>query len=70
MGLGQKTGVRVCYPRMELCTDNGAMIAYAGYCRMANAQLPSAFSAKAALVVERVGAGLEPDDFEAQKTRS
>ena len=47
VGLGQKTGVRVCYPRMELCTDNGAMIAYAGYCRMANAQLPSAFSAKA-----------------------
>lgn len=45
--LGNTSDVRVCYPRMELCTDNGAMIAYAGYCRMANAQTPGAFSAKA-----------------------
>jgi N6-L-threonylcarbamoyladenine synthase len=22
------------YPRIEFCTDNGAMIAYAGYCRL------------------------------------
>ena len=22
------------YPRLELCTDNGAMIAYAGCCRL------------------------------------
>ena len=28
-----KTGSRVYYPRPELCTDNGAMIAYAGYFR-------------------------------------
>ncbi len=25
---------RVYYPRPEFCTDNGAMIAYAGYCRL------------------------------------
>jgi len=25
-----KQGVRVCYPETELCTDNGAMIAFAG----------------------------------------
>ena len=31
--LGQREGVRVYYPRPELCTDNGAMIAYAGWCR-------------------------------------
>jgi N6-L-threonylcarbamoyladenine synthase len=27
-------GGRACYPRMEFCTDNGAMIAYAGYRRL------------------------------------
>ncbi|MBN1236982.1 MAG: tRNA (adenosine(37)-N6)-threonylcarbamoyltransferase complex transferase subunit TsaD [Gammaproteobacteria bacterium] len=32
-GLGRRLGVRVCYPRPALCTDNGAMIAYAGACR-------------------------------------
>jgi N6-L-threonylcarbamoyladenine synthase len=34
--LGQlmtKLGGKVYYPRPEFCTDNGAMIAYAGYCR-------------------------------------
>jgi N6-L-threonylcarbamoyladenine synthase len=31
--LGQRMGVRVYYPRPALCTDNGAMIAYAGWCR-------------------------------------
>lgn len=29
--LGLELGVRVCYPRLEFCTDNGAMIAYAGW---------------------------------------
>jgi N6-L-threonylcarbamoyladenine synthase len=31
--LGGRNGVRVYYPKPALCTDNGAMIAYAGYCR-------------------------------------
>ena len=31
--LGKQIGVRVYYPRPALCTDNGAMIAYAGWCR-------------------------------------
>jgi N6-L-threonylcarbamoyladenine synthase len=31
--LGKRLGVRVYYPRPALCTDNGAMIAYAGWCR-------------------------------------
>jgi len=28
-------GAQVAYPRLAFCTDNGAMIAYAGYCRLA-----------------------------------
>jgi N6-L-threonylcarbamoyladenine synthase len=36
--LGEQLGVRVYYPRPALCTDNGAMIAYAGWCRRASAQ--------------------------------
>ena len=32
--LGEARGVRVYYPRPALCTDNGAMIAYAGACRV------------------------------------
>jgi N6-L-threonylcarbamoyladenine synthase len=27
-------GAQVYYPRPEFCTDNGAMIAYAGYLRL------------------------------------
>ncbi len=33
-GLTQKQNVQVFYPRLEFCTDNGAMIAYAGYQRL------------------------------------
>jgi len=32
--LGQRRGVQVSYPRPEFCTDNAAMIAYAGYRRL------------------------------------
>ena len=35
--LGQRIGARVYYPKPALCTDNGAMIAYAGWCRLAAA---------------------------------
>lgn len=33
--LEQSRAARVCYPSVELCTDNGAMVAYAGYLRLA-----------------------------------
>jgi len=33
--LGAIEGVRLFFPRLEFCTDNGAMIAYAGACRLA-----------------------------------
>ncbi len=32
--LAEKRGGRVCFPRPEFCTDNGAMIAYAGALRL------------------------------------
>jgi N6-L-threonylcarbamoyladenine synthase len=39
--LGLRIGVRVYYPKPALCTDNGAMIAYAGWCRRAEGtQMP------------------------------
>lgn len=35
---GKKYGWKVSYPRLEFCTDNGAMIAFAGYKRLAAGQ--------------------------------
>ena len=32
--MGKELGAEVYYPRPEFCTDNGAMIAYAGYLRL------------------------------------
>ncbi len=32
--MGEEKGVQLYYPRMAFCTDNGAMIAYAGYKRL------------------------------------
>lgn len=29
-------GIKIFYPRIQFCTDNAAMIAYAGYCRLRN----------------------------------
>jgi len=34
----EEQGVKTYYPRLEFCTDNGAMIAYAGYQRLRNGQ--------------------------------
>ena len=34
----RQQGGRACYPRPAFCTDNGAMIAYAGWCRLAAGQ--------------------------------
>lgn len=36
--LGKKMGVSVSYPRPMFCTDNAAMIAYAGWCRLAGGE--------------------------------
>lgn len=33
--LGERAGLSILYPRPEFCTDNAAMIAYAGYRRLA-----------------------------------
>ncbi|MGB5347482.1 MAG: tRNA (adenosine(37)-N6)-threonylcarbamoyltransferase complex transferase subunit TsaD [Woeseia sp.] len=38
---------RVYYPRLEFCTDNGAMIAVAGACRLQDAAAPDAIEARA-----------------------
>lgn len=40
-------GAKVFYPRIEFCTDNGAMIAYAGYLRLKNAPPLDAVQPKA-----------------------
>jgi N6-L-threonylcarbamoyladenine synthase len=32
----KERGAQVYFPRPEFCTDNGAMIAYAGYCRLSS----------------------------------
>jgi N6-L-threonylcarbamoyladenine synthase len=45
-GAAAKRGIAVFYPRMEFCTDNGAMIAYAGAQRMAHAQMDLGFAVK------------------------
>ncbi len=36
--LEQERAIRVCYPSVELCTDNGAMVAYAGCLRLCAGQ--------------------------------
>ncbi|MEE9492723.1 MAG: tRNA (adenosine(37)-N6)-threonylcarbamoyltransferase complex transferase subunit TsaD [Gammaproteobacteria bacterium] len=36
--MANELGCELFYPRIEFCTDNGAMIAYAGACRLASGQ--------------------------------
>ena len=53
--LSEKLGVRVYFPRPEFSTDNGAMIAYAGYLRLAKGQHePLAFGARARWRIEEI----------------
>ena len=39
-----RKGIEVSYPKLEFCTDNGAMIAYAGAQRLAHAQTELSFA--------------------------
>jgi N6-L-threonylcarbamoyladenine synthase len=53
--LSEKLGVRVFFPRPEFSTDNGAMIAYAGYLRLAAGQHePLSFGARARWPIEEI----------------
>ena len=53
--LSEKLGVRVHFPRPEFSTDNGAMIAYAGYLRLAKGQHePLSFGARARWRIEDI----------------
>lgn len=45
--LSERFDGRVYYPRLEFCTDNGAMIAVAGAKRLADAQPPATIEARA-----------------------
>ena len=54
--LAEKLGARVYFPRPEFSTDNGAMIAYAGYLRLAAGQHePLSFGARARWGIEEIG---------------
>ncbi len=45
--LAEKMGISLFYPRIEFCTDNGAMIAYTGYVRLMQGQTaPLSFKAR------------------------
>jgi putative glycoprotease GCP len=53
--LAEEKGGEVYFPRPEFCTDNGAMIAYAGYLRLqAGQQEPLSFSAQARWKMENL----------------
>ena len=53
--MAHREGAAVSYPRPELCTDNGAMIAYAGCCRLVHgADEPLRFGARARWALEEL----------------
>ena len=53
--MAQMRGARVYYPRLEFCSDNGAMIAYAGCLRLqAGQQEPLSFDARARWGIEEL----------------
>jgi N6-L-threonylcarbamoyladenine synthase len=53
--LGRRIGARVYYPRPALCTDNGAMIAYAGWCRRTAGQEPPRIVARPRWPLDELG---------------
>jgi len=56
VALAAEAGIAVHYPRPELCTDNAAMIAYAGWCRLrAGAADGLAIIARARWPLEAIG---------------
>ena len=54
--LGRRVGARVYYPKPALCTDNGAMIAYAGWCRRTAEAHERAHRREAAVAARRARA--------------
>ncbi len=59
--LAGRFGGRVYYPRLEFCTDNGAMIAVAGALRLSDGAEPATIVAKARWSLETLTPPCSPD---------